>query len=96
MIPFSIGNGATPNSGASTGGVLRREAFAHLSLRAGNHYLCPVLPWCLKQSGIEEQGFHISLAIGSSYCQRKKDGERELGQHEFILMVYWFHLVKAY
>lgn len=89
-------HGATSDSGGSTGGVLRMEVFAHLLLRARNHYLWPVLPWHLRQSGTEEQDFPISLAIGSSYCQRKRDGERELGQHEFILMVYWFHLVKAY
>lgn len=72
------------------------EVFARLLPRAGHHYLCPTLPWHLKQSGIKEQDFHISLAIGSSYCQRQKDGESELGPHRFILMVYWFHLVKAY
>lgn len=77
IIPFSIVSGATPDSAASTGGVLGMEVFAHLFLRAGNHYLYPVLLWHLKQSGIEEMDFHISSAIGSSYCWREKDGERE-------------------
>lgn len=96
IIPFSIVNGTTSDPAASTGGVLGMEVSAHLLLRAGSHYPCPVLLWPLKQSGIEEMDFHITLATGSGYCWRVKDGGRELRQHGFILMVYWFHLVKAY
>lgn len=40
--------------------------------------------------------FHISLAIGSGDCYREKDEEGWLGQLGFVLMVCWFHLVKAY
>ena len=52
------------------------EGFAHLLLRAENHYQCPVLLWHLKQRWIEETDFHITLAFGSGYCWRETKTER--------------------
>lgn len=69
-------------------------AFSRLLLRKS--LSGPALLWLLKQSGVEEADFPVSVAIEPGKCWTERWRQGEPGQQGCILMAYWFHLVNDY